>query len=264
MRSRAILPLLAAVCALSAVPAHAARDGWVSYDGGCIGGAKCGSDGWQLRIRLEDETVTAVRFRAHDNVGDRSDGHLRVRLNGEVLDDDIDVPKNGDRFEYPVDRVRGRELLFEAFAHDEVVVEDVEVQYRSGRGDHGGGHGDHGDHGGGGGSHRGDWQSYEDEDGCIGGSRCEGDEIRVRLEDAPVLAVRFHAHDNVGNKSGGHLQVSIDDEALSDDIDVPKDGDDYELDADRTRGRYLIFEALTDDEVVIENIEVQYGSRGRR
>jgi hypothetical protein len=265
MRSRAILPLLAVVCALSAVPARAARDGWESYDGGCIGGAKCGSDGWQLRIRLEDETVTAVRFHAHDNVGDRSDGHLRVRLNGQVLDDDIDVPKNGDWFEYPVDRVRGHELLFEAFAHDEVVVEDIEVQYRGGRGDRGdhggrGGHGGRGDHGGRGGS-RGDWQSYEDEDGCIGGSRCEDDEIRIRLEDAPVLAVRFHAHDNVGNKSGGHLQVSIDDEALSDDIDVPKDGDDYELDADRTRGRYLIFEALTDDEVVVEDIEVQYGGR---
>lgn len=264
MRSRAILPLLAVVCALSAVPARAARDGWVSYDGGCIGGAKCGSDGWQLRIRLEDETVTAVRFRAHDNVGDRSDGHLRVRLNGQVLDDDIDVPKNGDRFEYTVDRVRGRELLFEAFAHDEVMVEDIEVQYRSDRGGRGGrgDHGDRGDHGGGG--SRGDWQSYEDDGGCIGGSRCEDDEIRVRLEDAPVIAVRFHAHDNVGSKSGGHLQVRIDGEPLRRDIDVPKDGDDYELDADRTRGRYLIFEALTDDEVVIEDIEVQYGSRGRR
>jgi len=144
MGSRGMLAGLAVVSALlfaAPVLADHEDDGWVSYedDGGCFGGAKCGDDGWQLRIRLEDAPVTGVRFYTHDDVGDHSRGHLRVKIDGDVIDDDIDVPKDGDTYEYEVDRVRGRYLIFEAFAHDEVVVEDIEVQYghRRGRG-HGG------------------------------------------------------------------------------------------------------------------------------
>jgi hypothetical protein len=112
------------------------RDEWVSYEdeGGCLGGAKCGEHGWQLRIELEDAPVTGVRFYTHDDIGDHSRGHLRVKIDGDVLDDDIDVPKDGDTYEYEVDRVRGRYLIFESFAHDEVVVEDIEVQYGHRRG----------------------------------------------------------------------------------------------------------------------------------
>jgi hypothetical protein len=111
------------------------RDDWVSYEdyGGCIGGAKCGNHGWQLRIRLRDAPVTGIRFHAHDNVGDQSRGHLRVRIDGSVVEEDLDVPKDGDWFEYRVHQERGNYLYFEAFAHDEVVVEDIEVQYRGGR-----------------------------------------------------------------------------------------------------------------------------------
>jgi hypothetical protein len=264
MRSRAFLLVLVVACVLAAVPARADRHegqaGWVSYedDGGCIGGAKCGDNGWQLSIRLEDAEVTGVRFRAHDDVGEKSNGHLRVRIDGNIVNGDIDVPKNGNWFEYPVDRVRGSHLIFEAFAHDEVVIEDIEVQYRGGRGgDREGRRGDRDGHGGRGG----DWQSYEDDGGCIGGSQCEDEELRIQLEDAPVVGVRFHAHDDVGGRSRGHLRVRIDGDVLRRDIDVPKDGEDYELNAERKRGRYLIFEALGDDEVVVEDIEVQYGRR---
>jgi hypothetical protein len=122
---------------LLAAPAGADRDDdWTSYEdeGGCIGGAKCGDHGWQLRIELEDAPVTGVRFYTHDDVGDHSRGHLRVKIDGDVVDDDIDVPKDGDTYEYEVDRVRGRYLIFESFAHDEVVVEDIEVQYGRRRG----------------------------------------------------------------------------------------------------------------------------------
>jgi hypothetical protein len=253
---------LAVVCALlSSAPVRADQDGWVSYEdeGGCIGGAKCGENGWQLRIRLEDTPVTEVRFHAHDDVGDKSNGHLRVRIDDHVLRDDIDVPKNGDWYHFPVDRLRGHDLIFEAFAHDEVVVESIEVQYRGGRGGRGGE--DRGDRGGRGRRDEGDWESYSDDETCIGGSRCDDDEIRIDLEDRPVLAVTFHAHDNVGGRSNGHLRVRIDDHVLARDIDVPKDGDDFELDAGRAHGRRLVFEALGDDEVVIEDIEVQYGRR---
>ena len=141
MGSRGMLAGLAGLAVVSALllaaPAGADRDeDWVSYEdeGGCIGGAKCGDHGWQLRIELEDAPVTGVRFYTHDDVGDHSRGHLRVRIDGDVVDDDIDVPKDGDTYEYEVDRVRGRYLIFESFAHDEVVVEDIEVQYGHRRG----------------------------------------------------------------------------------------------------------------------------------
>lgn len=152
MRWKAVLPVLAVL--LVSAPAWADHDGWVSYEdeGGCFGGAKCGRNGWQLRIHLKDAPVTGVRFHAHDDVGDRSRGHLRLRIDGDVIEPDIDVAKNGDWYEVSVDRVRGSYLIFEAFAHDEVVIENIEIRYGRGRGrdrdDHGHHHGDHGDHGG--------------------------------------------------------------------------------------------------------------------
>jgi hypothetical protein len=142
MGPRGIFAGLAGLAVVSALlfaaPVQADRDddGWVSYEdeGGCIGGAKCGDDGWQLSIELEDAPVTGVRFYTHDNVGDHSKGHLRVRIDREIIDSDIDVPKDGDTYEYSLDRVRGNRLVFESFAHDEVVVEDIEVQYGRGHG----------------------------------------------------------------------------------------------------------------------------------
>src|SRR6185369_8763679 len=91
MRLRFTWAGLAVVCALlGSAPVRADQDGWVSYEdeGGCIGGAKCGENGWQLRIRLEDTPITEVRFHAHDDVGDKSNGHLRVRIDDHVLRDD--------------------------------------------------------------------------------------------------------------------------------------------------------------------------------
>lgn len=132
MRLRFTLAGLAVVCALlGSAPVRADQDGWVSYEdeGGCIGGAKCGENGWQLRIRLEDSPITEVRFHAHDDVGDKSNGHLRVRIDDHVLARDIDVPKDGDDFELDAGRARGRRLVFEALSDDEVVIEDIEVQY---------------------------------------------------------------------------------------------------------------------------------------
>jgi hypothetical protein len=72
----------------------------------------------------------------------------------------------------------------------------------------------------------GTWERYDEEGGCIGGSRCgdQGDAIRVPLEDAPVWGVRFLAHDNVGPRTRGHLRVRIDRRTLARDIDVPKRG----------------------------------------
>ena len=46
----------------------------------------------------------------------------------------------------------------------------------------------------------GDWKPSS-RNGCIGGSTCPEKRLRVELEDKPVLAVRFRAHDQIGRAS---------------------------------------------------------------
>lgn len=231
-------------------PAGGSERGWRAYPeiGGCIGGVHCADNGPAIRIRLDSAPVLGVRFFAHDDVGDRSNGHLRVRIDGKILEHSLDIAKRGDGYELSVNAVRGRELVLETATDDEVVIEDVEVRYGRGFG------GDDGR-----------WQSYPRAGGCFGGTRCDqnGREIRIPLEDLPVVGVRFFTHDDVGDRSRGHLRVRIDSRVLEPDLDVPKGGDSFQLDVDDYRGRYLIFETVTDDEIVVEDIEVEY-RYGRR
>jgi hypothetical protein len=104
------------------------------------------------------------------------------------------------------------------------------------------------------------WESYSEEGGCIGGSRCgdQGDSLRIPLEDAPVWGVRFHARDDVGETHDGHLRVRIDTAAVASDLDISDAGELYELPVEGRRGRFLVIETRTDDEVVVEDIEVRY------
>ena len=108
---------------------------WIPYPDarGCIGGAKCGRYE-EIRVRLQDRPVEAIRFRAHDNIGDVSRGHLRVEIDGRQIERDIDVAKNGDYYEIDGRGLRGRTLAINSFAHDEVEVDQVEVLYRGGGG----------------------------------------------------------------------------------------------------------------------------------
>jgi hypothetical protein len=108
---------------------------WTPYPDarGCIGGAKCGRYE-EIRVRLQDRPVEAIRFRAHDNVGNVSRGHLRVEIDGRQIERDIDVAKNGDYYEIDGRGLRGRTLAINSFAHDEVEVDQVEVLYRGGGG----------------------------------------------------------------------------------------------------------------------------------
>ena len=48
---------------------------------------------------------------------------------------------------------------------------------------------------------RGEWVTYS-EHGCIGGSKCPDKRLRIRLEERPVLGIRFAAHDNIGETAG--------------------------------------------------------------
>jgi hypothetical protein len=106
------------------------------------------------------------------------------------------------------------------------------------------------------------WRQYS-ERGCIGGSQCKknGTRITIALDDAPVLGVRFFAHDSIGTRADGKLNVRIDDTSVASYVDVQRDGKRHEFDVDNVRGSRLVISTATDDEVEIRDIEVLYGNR---
>jgi hypothetical protein len=232
--------------------------------GGCIGGSTCTER--RLRVALEDRPVIAVRFRAHDNIGTKADGSLRVKIDGNTVRDSLDIPRKGDTFTIEVDELRGRYLVFEPAANDEVEISEIAVLYGSTRGlarrdrDYR----DDGDRRGGN-SSGGGWRSYPRAAACIGGNDCRknGDRITVALEDAPVLGIRFYAHDAVGQRADGKLSVRIDDKVLDSYIDVKREGKRHEMDVESLYGSKLVIEA-DNDEVDVKDIEVLYGRGSRR
>ena len=235
-----------------------ANANWREYpeQKGCIGGGRCSDR--RLRVSLEDRPVIAVRFRAHDQIGETAGGVLRVKIDGDTIRGYIDIPRAGELFTIDVDELRGRQLIFEPAANDEVEISDIAVLYsrdnvirRIPEVRRGGG-------GGGG------WRSYPGASGCIGGDGCKknGNRITIALDDRPVLAVRFHAHDNFGQRADGKLRVRIDDTTLGWTIDVQRNGKRHELEADSLRGTRLVIETANDDEVEVTDVEVLYGRRG--
>ena len=239
--------LLAALAAHGATGPAAGPEGvWERYDeeGGCIGGSRCGDQGDVIRIPLEDAPVLGIRFHAGDDIGDTHNGHLRVRIDKATIVPDVDVADAGDLYEFPVDGRRGRFLLIETRTDDEVAVEDIEIRYAGLKAPR----------------ERREWKPYPESSGCISGERCrdQGRSIHVPLEDAPVWGVRFLAHDDVGPRTKGHLRVRIDHRTLARDIDVLRAGKVYTLQVEGVRGHTLIFEEIANDEVVVQDIEVQY------
>jgi hypothetical protein len=242
--------------------ARRAQSDWHTYpDKGCIGGSEC--RGRQLRVALdEDRPVVAVRFSAHDQIGTKADGSLRVRIDGNTIKSAIDIPRRGETFTLDVDELLGRYLIFEPASDDEVAISDIAVLYardttrrgprppdvidrRPTRAD--------------------GWREYPRAGMCIGGSECRknGTRITIALDDAPVLGVRFRAQDNIGTRADGRLSVRIDDKTIGWYIDVKRDGRQHELDVENVEGTRLVIETATDDEVEVKDIAVLYG-RGSR
>jgi len=246
--------------------AQSRRGEWVTYgDHGCIGGSKCPDK--RLRIKLADRPVLAVRFNAHDDIGETAGGKLTVKVGADAVRSWIDIPRRGETFTIDVDNRRGEYLTFEAAANDEIEIKDVAVMYGSGfdrDNDHGGGGG-----GGGGwqrGGNREGWRNYERAGTCIGGADCRqnGNRITIALDDQPVLGIRFNAHDNVGTRADGKLNVRIDDHSIASYVDVARDGKRHEFDVDGIIGSKLVISTATDDEVTISDVAVLYGRGGGR
>ena len=97
--------------------------------GGCIGGDECGGSRAQIRIRLKDRPVLSVTFYAHDDVGTRAAGQLRVRIDDEIIEDYLDIRREGKSHTINGKKLTGRYLIIEPAADDEVVVEDIRVRY---------------------------------------------------------------------------------------------------------------------------------------
>jgi hypothetical protein len=230
-----------------------------STGGGCIGGSTCKER--RLRVPLEDRPVVAVRFHAHDQIGTKAEGVLRVKIDGNTVRDYIDIPRRGETFTIEVDELRGRFLVFEPVNDDEVEIREIAVLYASGRGQRrredrvprGIGSG-------------GGWRPYPAAEGCIGGDDCrrKGDRITIALDDMPVLGVRFYAHDSIGQRADGRLRVRIDDTVIDAYIDVQRAGKRHEIEVDNLYGSRLVIETINDDEVEIKDVEVLYGRGSRR
>lgn len=135
MRPRLALTVLSLVPLSLArpVPAPAAEPAevWVSYPyaSGCYGGELCAVNGRGAVVRLAPRPVAAVRFYAHDDVGETHRGRLRVRLDHHLLARELEIPRRGAVFELDAVGLSGHDLHIELLGDDEVVVEDPEVRY---------------------------------------------------------------------------------------------------------------------------------------
>lgn len=267
MRRLLIAFLLSLTAAASAQDIRSEEGSWSPIaGGGCIGGSSCHER--LLRVPLEDRPVVAVRFRAHDQIGAKAGGVLRVKIDGNTVDGYIDIPRKGETFTLEVEELRGRYLVFEPVNDDEVEISDIAVLYGRGtpprRDDPGEPRGPRGGGTSGGGT-SGRWRAYPGAAGCIGGDECgrHGDRITIALENQPVLGIRFYAHDSIGTKADGKLSVRIDDKTIGWTIDVQRAGKRHELDVESIEGSKLVIETESDDEVDIKDIEVLYGARRR-
>jgi hypothetical protein len=86
-------------------------------EGGCIGGETCG--GKRARIR----------FYARDDVGTRAGGELRIRIDDEVLQDYLDIKREGANYSFDGRGISGDFVIIEPAEDDEVVVRDIRVTF---------------------------------------------------------------------------------------------------------------------------------------
>ena len=258
-RMRRLLPIL-----LVLLPTLATAQPWTPTGAkGCIGGSRCPQR--RLTVQLRNRPVVGIRFFAKDDIGETSGGELRILIDRNRIQSGIDIPRRGETFTFDVDGIRGSQLVFEPSKNDEVEIDGIEVRYGREVIQRNPPSYDDRPRGGGSGSGSAGWRTYS-EHGCIGGEECRknGNRITIALDDAPVLGVRFFAHDNIGTRADGKLTVRIDDNAIASYVDVARNGKRHEFDVDNVRGSRLVIQTSNDDEVEISDIAVLYGRRGGR
>ena len=263
----------AIIAFLFIVPTFAFAQGtWTPLQGGgCIGGRNQGCTGKSIRIPLEDRAILAVRLTAHDNIGPHKGGAVRVKIDGNIIENFDAVKREPKVYQYEVDELRGRFLVIEAAEDDEIEVSQIAVLYvprdgREGRDTRGTIRRVPRDGGWDRGNSNGGWRKYAQADACIGGSECRknGNRITIALEDRPVLGIRFWASDEIGPKAGGVLNVRVDDTTVASYVDIKREGRRHEFDVDNVEASRLVIETASNDEVDVKDIEVLYARGGRR
>ncbi len=242
--------------------AGASGEGWRSYpqSDGCIGGPRCSDR--PIELRLDRRIVDRLRFFAVAEERGGETARLLVTLDGRSLERELSVDARGRVFVLDGLGRSASLLRFEVLGRGGVRIESIEILYADSDGRRSGpssgasprrdGHDD-------------GWTVYRNEQGCIGGELCTKGSLVIRLAREPIERLRFVAHDDFGSKFEGKLQVRIDDKILDRRLDILRQGSLHTLEARGRRGDYLIFEALGDDEVMIETIEVLYrGAQPRR
>ena len=226
-------------------PPSTSASGWQPYPnvGGCIGGSRCGGSASVISLDLAEAPVLGVRWKAHDDVGSLTNGQLRLLIDGQLMAEIERVERIAGWHEIRLDGLRGHQLVIAPGTDDEVVISDISVRYGSGE------------------MEQASWTDFPTAHGCFGGSRCadRGNHVAVALDNRPISGVRLRIHDNVGNNTGAHVQLRIDDVVIAHNLDVERSGSVFQIDLAGVHGQMLVVEALSDDEAVIEELAVRYG-----
>lgn len=227
----------------------------------CIGGQQCGV-GKQYRLTLPEEgLVQYVRFQAHDNIGDKAVGALRVSVvdyqtgRNVVIGDYIDIKKTGTDLTLQANNIRSREVILEAVrgngqTPDEVQIQAVEVGMLP----------------------RFVTATYAG--GCFGGQGCGvGRELSIELANrSSVTEIAVTADDNIGDKQVGKMDTLVELangqlEVLAINQDVKKTGSTFRYNLGGRQANRLIlrhtrpdsFNGIKqEDEIEVTNIEVRY------
>ena len=101
----------------------------MTHEGECIGGEECGGRRARIRIPLDGRPVESIRLYARDDVGTRAGGELRIRIDDEILEYALDIPREGRTFTIDAKNMAGEYLVIEPAEDDEVVVRDIRVRF---------------------------------------------------------------------------------------------------------------------------------------
>lgn len=94
---------------------------------------------------------------------------------------------------------------------------------------------------------------------CLGGSRCPDRDKRMHIfslrEFAYVDKIELTAHDNVGNKHGGSLDLYADNQPIAENIDIKRNSSTQTLFVGAV-ARNIVFRVHNDDEIKIQRLKV--------
>ena len=212
-----------------------ARETTYRFGGGCFGGELCSRYSYVEARLSESEFINEVSFFAHDRIGSKHEGKVNVTVDGQTVVFAIDIKKDGSYHRISINRM-GRVVRLVAATNDEVEVRDLNVIVESRRS-----------------------RTIRYDGRCIGGDIC-GSHSRLELDlrGRYVESIEFYAHDAIGNKNEGKLNIYADGQMIAMYVDIRKAGALHTFNVNRYVD-YLEFQPATDDEVDIQYVNVNFG-----